>query len=724
MAGWAAQSSAVVRVLPGATPMVFNTALCFALLGMAFWIDRTRVACAVAAGAIAIAVLCEHFFSVDPGIDWPELHRWLQDGNPNPGRMPVPTTCGFLFASIALILAGQARGVWQRFLVRGLVVAVGCIGLLALAGYAIEARTLFPQYVFGRVAIHTATGLTLLSAGAWALCTGLMPATGQVPLRDEDRITLAGALVLAVAAAAVALTSISELTQRARELVAEDVRRALLVRSQVVLELIQLRESNAQIAAARPALIQNLRAIQAGRDNPRDRENVQAVAQGFVKQGFDGIAYYDSAGRELARAGAFAEPVATRFMLATPARAELLWRGGYVLRHRIPMLDRDGVAGEMVAEQAMPALTRLLFEYSGIGETWDVGFCARREDRLHCFPQRLKKEPFSTPLLNDVGESLPMTRALGGESGVAFTRDYRARDVVAAYGPVGALGMAMVVKVDTAEILAPLRREILASAALLVAIVAAGIVVLRLQVRPMAAKLAEANRAKDRFLAAMSHELRTPLNAIIGFTGTLLMRLPGPLNADQEKQLKTVQASGRHLLSLINDLLDLSKIEAGKMELVFEPVDVREVLQQAAATLQPLADQKGLELRLAPPAQAVALRTDRRALNQILLNLAGNAIKFTERGRIRIACQSRDAGGQELVEISVEDTGPGIAPEDQARLFTAFGQLGPEDGKGKGSGLGLHLSQRLAGLLGGTILVRSEPGKGSVFTLQIEGGRP
>jgi len=237
-------------------------------------------------------------------------------------------------------------------------------------------------------------------------------------------------------------------------------------------------------------------------------------------------------------------------------------------------------------------------------------------------------------------------------------------------------------------------------------------------------ELANAMQAKDRFLASMSHELRTPLNAIIGFTGTLLMKLPGPLNADQEKQLRTVQTGAKHLLALINDLLDLAKIEAGKVELNLVPIDCKEVIDEVGASLRPQAETKGLEFTVTVP-QGLTVRTDRRALSQIIINLANNAIKFTERGSVRIRAQRREESGSRAleisVEISVEDTGLGIRPEDQAKLFTAFSQV--VDARTKqgqeGTGLGLHLSQKLAEALGGKIELKSDYGKGSTFTLVL-----
>lgn len=226
--------------------------------------------------------------------------------------------------------------------------------------------------------------------------------------------------------------------------------------------------------------------------------------------------------------------------------------------------------------------------------------------------------------------------------------------------------------------------------------------------------------AKNRFLANMSHELRTPMNAIIGFTGTLLMKLPGPLTKDQEKQLTTVQNSARHLLSLINDLLDVAKIEAGKVEVNPELTACSQLIEEVAAPLRPLAESKGLEFEVRLPAADIVIRTDRRALTQILINLANNAIKYTESGRIVIALsQSAQAEGT-VTQFCVSDTGCGIKPEDQTRLFQAFTQLDSSSTRRyEGTGLGLHLSQMLAELLGARITFQSEYGKGSTFILSM-----
>jgi signal transduction histidine kinase/CHASE3 domain sensor protein len=224
-----------------------------------------------------------------------------------------------------------------------------------------------------------------------------------------------------------------------------------------------------------------------------------------------------------------------------------------------------------------------------------------------------------------------------------------------------------------------------------------------------------ADRLKSAFLATMSHELRTPLNSIGGFTGILLQELAGPLNPEQRKQLEMVRGSARHLLALINDVLDLSKIEAGEMRVAHERIDLRAVIEAAVASVRPLAESKGLVLRAdATAAQPVV--SDGHRVGQILLNLLSNAIKFTDRGEVTLTTVAKGA----TVRIHVADTGVGIARENLAMLFQPFRQLETGlDWRHDGTGLGLAICRRLAELLGGRIDAESEWRKGSVFTLTL-----
>lgn len=239
------------------------------------------------------------------------------------------------------------------------------------------------------------------------------------------------------------------------------------------------------------------------------------------------------------------------------------------------------------------------------------------------------------------------------------------------------------------------------------------------------AKLAaeEADRVKSAFLATMSHELRTPLNSIIGFTGIVLQELAGPLNAEQGKQLSMVRDSARHLLALINDVLDISKIEAGELRIVAEPYDLAESIRRVAGIVRPLAAARGLALDMAVAPDIGEAVGDAHRVEQILLNLLGNAIKFTEAGSVTLTAERiEDYIAQEgaepvsAVRLRIVDTGIGIRPEDMAQLFQPFRQVDSKiSRKHEGTGLGLAICRRLAGLMGGHIEAESRFGEGSVF---------
>jgi len=230
------------------------------------------------------------------------------------------------------------------------------------------------------------------------------------------------------------------------------------------------------------------------------------------------------------------------------------------------------------------------------------------------------------------------------------------------------------------------------------------------------AELEMAGRHKSEFLANMSHELRTPLNAIIGFSEVLLEEMFGRLNEKQRDYLGDIAASGYHLLSLINDILDLSKIEAGRMVLDVVEFDLSADIEIALTFVRERAGQKGITLQAIVDGRLDRVRADERKIKQVLLNLLSNAIKFTpEGGRIEIRAVPADTA----IEVSVRDTGVGIAPEDQAAVFEEFRQVGASPVQQEGTGLGLALCRKFVELHGGRISVTSEVGIGSTFTFTI-----
>ena len=229
-------------------------------------------------------------------------------------------------------------------------------------------------------------------------------------------------------------------------------------------------------------------------------------------------------------------------------------------------------------------------------------------------------------------------------------------------------------------------------------------------------QLEVASQHKSEFLANMSHELRTPLNAIIGFSEVLTDRMFGELNEKQEEYLKDIYASGTHLLSLINDILDLSKIEAGRMELELTEFDLPAAIENALMLVRERAGRRSLTLQTNIDDRLGQIQADERKVRQVVLNLLSNAIKFTpEGGRIDVGAVPKDG----FVEVSVSDTGIGIDPEDQEKVFEEFRQVGTAAKKIEGTGLGLTLCRKFVELHGGKIWVKSQLGQGSTFTFTI-----
>ena len=229
-------------------------------------------------------------------------------------------------------------------------------------------------------------------------------------------------------------------------------------------------------------------------------------------------------------------------------------------------------------------------------------------------------------------------------------------------------------------------------------------------------QLEVASQHKSEFLANMSHELRTPLNAIIGFSEVLTDRMFGELNEKQEEYLKDIYASGTHLLSLINDILDLSKIEAGRMELELTEFDLPTALDNALILVRERAGRRNIALYTSIDNRLGEIQGDERKIRQVVLNLLSNAIKFTpEGGRIEVVAVPKDG----FVEVSVSDTGIGIAHEDQEKVFEEFRQVGTAEKKAEGTGLGLTLCRKFIELHGGKIGVTSQVGVGSTFTFTI-----
>jgi signal transduction histidine kinase len=245
-----------------------------------------------------------------------------------------------------------------------------------------------------------------------------------------------------------------------------------------------------------------------------------------------------------------------------------------------------------------------------------------------------------------------------------------------------------------------------------------GVLALYAELDERAQRLRQADELKSRFLSNMSHEFRTPLNSIIALSHLLLVRSDGELTAEQEKQVNYIRQSATHLLEMVNDLLDLAKVEAGKLTVRPRRFTVANLFSALRGMMRPLTTNDDVSLIFDEPNDLPPLYTDEGKVSQIMHNLIANALKFTEKGSVHVSASLAPDG--ENIRLSVADTGIGIAPENQERIFHEFGQLEhPIQQRVKGTGLGLPLSRRLAELLGGTLTVESQVGEGSTFLVHI-----
>jgi signal transduction histidine kinase len=563
-----------------------------------------------------------------------------------------------------------------------------------------------------------------------------LPPERASPLRADDRITLVAAVVLVAVTGVTAIATFSVLQRRLQDIVQEDLLSSMARRADVFQDMIELREESARIAATRPAAARNIKTIRAGKDDGSNLANIRAVVDSFVKQGFSAIAYRDLDRKVVAAGGSFVAAPELKVSLRTPGRAELLWRDGYVLGHRLPVYDNGELVGDVVTEQPLPVLTRLTRTPAGRGETWDMGVCVKDGDNLACFPQLLMSRVFSTPLLNVAGEQLPMTRALSGETGAVVARDYRERYVLAAYGPVGTLGLGMVVKVDTAEIFGPIREQLGVALGLLLVLAAAGTAVLRRQVKPLAARLLEserkltglnaeldrrivelqaANQELEAFSYSVSHDLRAPLRHISGYAEMLWEEAAQKLDDSARRHLDVIRDSVSRMGKLIDSLLAFSRMS--RIELAFEDVDMQALARQALEEAERLPGHPPIEWIVAP---LPAAKGDAATLRQVWLNLLSNAVKYSAKRaapRIEIGCERL---GDALC-YSVRDNGAGFDMRYAHKLFGVFQRLHQQD-EFEGTGIGLASVRRILSRHGGRIWAEGKPGEGAAFFFTLPAG--
>jgi diguanylate cyclase (GGDEF)-like protein/PAS domain S-box-containing protein len=496
-AGWILRAPVLVQVLPGLTPMVLNTALCFVLSGS--WLVLVALhpgwprAAGLLAGALlalAGAVTLQYALGADFGIDAPALHRWLPSNGP-PGRMSAFTAIAFVAASLAMLLSKGVSRPRKDSIALTLSTLVGGIGTLALIGYLFELHLVYARYPFGLVALHTAAGLVALSVALWLRLLGEKRVPFWMSLVPQDRITLASAAILTLVALAVAVGVFAALQARVTDALSEGLATTLRYRVLLAEAAIDAGLERTRILVGRPAPARLLRRLA---ERPTDPEAIAQLSQSaasLIADGYLAASYYDSGGRQIAAAGGPLKSPALTVALRGVPGATLAWESRAVISGRYPISDAAGAVGWALVRSSLPAFDALLEDTYQFGESGESAVCAAMGEQLGCFPQPRIPEVHFVPEKTSDGEPLPMSRGLAGETGVSLTQDFRGQRVMAAYGPIGQYGLAMVVKIDTAEFYAPVRERLQSVLPILLAFIAAGTFLLRIGVQPLAERLAQ-----------------------------------------------------------------------------------------------------------------------------------------------------------------------------------------------------------------------------------------
>jgi diguanylate cyclase (GGDEF)-like protein/PAS domain S-box-containing protein len=567
-AGWLLRVVPLVQLFPGAAPMVLNTAICFVLSGawlaLAALKPERRGAARALAGVVlvfAAAVSLQYAFGADFGIDAPDLHSWLPSSTAFPGRMSAFTGLAFIAAGLAMLLASARAHPRRDGLALVFATTTGAIGALALLGYLFELHLVYARYALGLVASRTAAGLIALSVALWLRLLREQRVHFWQRLAVQERITFASVTILTLTSLAVAVIVFAALEARVTQTLSEGLSVTLRYRVLLAEGAIEGGLQRSRVLVGRPA---PARLLRKWRDHPGDAEALAQLRQSvesLLSDGYISGTYFDVQGREIVSAGQALEHPALSVPLRGAIGATLAWKDRFVVSGRYPISDAGGEVGAALVQGPLPALDALVADSYRLGESGEVGMCARVDERLGCFPQARIPNVYFVSTRSSDGEPLPMTRGLSGETGVVLTRDYRGENVMAAYAPFGKFGLAMAAKMDTAEIYAPIRERMQFLLPVLALLVAGGTLLLRMGVRPLAARLAESERE-----ALEQHRALEAMMANVA-DGMMVLDADGTIrswNAAAERLFgySAAEVVGRNLAMLVPEELRAANIAA------------------------------------------------------------------------------------------------------------------------------------------------------------------
>ncbi len=520
--GWILHSPAMVSIVPGTLPMVFDTALCFLFFGGAFWLTRRpgavarrmRTVLSVVPMLLCAAVLVELLLDRSLGVDFGSLHTWYDYGNARPGRMAPNSAIGFLLLGAGVLLADRVtskkRGIGAVLVTFG-VLAVGLTGLVS---YALKPDLLFEWTRSARMAVPTAAGMILCSFGLRLMWSGSRWYVTQEYFREDQKIRLLGPATLAVVTITAALSGFV-LQQNAFQTMLSSKLQSILHDRRALLTATAAQRIEHALLPQRLARIEDAgRTILSGSD-PRMRA-AGALNAEMTAAGLRGITLENGAGlmvRQFGRRGA-GSSLAARLDDAS----ELLWDGELIIRERVALLRNGKRIGALVLDQSTGSLEKALFDTAALGRTGEIAACIQRGMALECFPGSRHDAPFTVPLSADGIQRLPMQLALAGKTGDVVAVDYRGQNVIAAYGLL-APGLGIVVKQDAVELYAIIRQSLQIGSPLLILVAMLGGAMLYLQLKPLTAQMrASEARASERELQ-MRTVIETVADGILTFDG-------------------------------------------------------------------------------------------------------------------------------------------------------------------------------------------------------------
>lgn len=509
--GWLLRVPAMVQIVPGYIAMAFNTAACFVLSGVALllpdsrpqWQRRGRMLIGVVIFIVSALVLAQNVFDITLGIDARWLHEWLQDPNPHPGRMAPNTAVAFMFAGATLSILHSKR-TWTAPAAQLLTFGVLLIGLISLVAYTLRLDLLYRWYQYTRMAIHTAAGFLLLGTGLASLWYNSASFVALYKGHEDRKIGVLAAAILISVAFSGGLLSFVILEEQTERALINTLEIALFDRIELLRTSLDEAATNAQAAAHRLLLVRQMGRLNLHPENNVARADITRVAQNLMNDGFSAVRLNDRAGHVVAEAGRFMKAPTAALSPRLQADARLLWDKSPYLRISIELKDGARGIGRLTTEQRLPALAHALSDIRALGTTGEAVICTRVDMHLDCLPTRLTPLPFRIEIGNGNNIELPMVKALDGRRDVGLSHDYRRQNTIAAYGPVGATGLGLVIKMDTAELYAPIRDRLQSLVPLLLVLVVGGVLILRWQVVPLVQQLVLSEHAAVERSAALS----------------------------------------------------------------------------------------------------------------------------------------------------------------------------------------------------------------------------